>query len=194
MGENVPVSERRLRRPGGGSASLMKRIAVDRDEAAMEELYRWCHRGVYAAAYVLSRDHALSEDAFQETMLYVWQHASDYRGSGSPLSWIHIIARHTMIDLLRSRKSWDPLDENVYDTRTLETVENTERKNILLDQIARLDPLDAAVLTLVDLVGLSVGETADVLELSYRSTSYRHRKAKRLMKTYLSEAERGADA
>lgn len=99
--------------PMDGSPDLsgvIKAIA-DRDHISLEFLYETCRRGIFSLAYSITRDTHLSEDVLQETMLYIWDHASNYKYDRNPKGWVFLIARHISVDLVRKTRGWVSIDE-----------------------------------------------------------------------------------
>ncbi|MEO0730118.1 MAG: sigma factor, partial [Pseudomonadota bacterium] len=93
-------------------ASLLARIAQDRDARAFADLY-----DTYVArlrSYMLRQgaDGATAEELAQETMLTVWRKAHLYSSEkGSASTWIYTIARNLRIDRLRKETPWQELPE-----------------------------------------------------------------------------------
>ena len=175
-------------------SDLLHAIAKTGDPAAVERLYRISHRSLYTIAYSICRDPELSEDIFQETMLYIWQHADTYRYDRNPTAWIYVITRHIAIDTVRRRKGWEPLDETIAPPEAAVPAEDADARMSIWMGIGRLGVLEAQVFVLRDMIGLPLGDVAEILERSYRSVHYRHRNALRSLREYLSEEGKGGAA
>jgi RNA polymerase sigma-70 factor (ECF subfamily) len=84
--------------------ALLKRI-VDRDAAALGELYDRHHRLLFSLILRMLRDRGESEDVLQEVFVRVWDRAGSYSPAlGAPSAWLVRIARNRAIDRLRSRQ------------------------------------------------------------------------------------------
>ncbi len=167
---------------------LLKNIAHG-DPGALESLYQNHRRGIMAAAFAIVRDNNLAEDILQETMLYIWRHATDYRYDHNPKAWIYTIARHKAVDLLRRNKNWISIEsfENANALAPLMTTPDPDREISLRIGLSRLGVLEAQVFVLKAIAGLSHSEISKILGLSYRSTHYRYRCAVRDLKILLAE-------
>jgi RNA polymerase sigma-70 factor, ECF subfamily len=91
---------------------LFARVASG-DDAAFRSLYDVTANWVYSIALRLLRDKEAAEDAVQETFVKIWRTAERFDpASGSPGSWIGIIARNTSLDLIRKRRPVIELSDN----------------------------------------------------------------------------------
>lgn len=90
---------------------LLVRVAR-READALTALYDR-HRSIaYGVALRVTRSVPIAEDAVQEAFLGLWRQGAAFdprRGSGR--SWLLAIVRHRAIDLLRRRRSSDPLPD-----------------------------------------------------------------------------------
>lgn len=83
---------------------LVRRI-VDRQQAAVAELYDRYSSMLMALAYRVLGNSQDAEEILQETFLQVWNQASRYDPKRSSVStWLVLIARSRAIDRLRSRQ------------------------------------------------------------------------------------------
>ena len=83
------------------------------DKEALRLLYCRHRRSIFAVAYALTRDRQLSEDVLQDTVIRIWENASDYRPVSNARAWIAAIAHNRCIDLIRQQKrtfSMEPLE------------------------------------------------------------------------------------
>ncbi len=79
---------------------LVRRIASG-DEGALGQLYAVYGQRLYAYALRLAGDHALAEDAVQETLVAVWRMAGRYRGEGRVLAWLLGIVHNLALKAVR---------------------------------------------------------------------------------------------
>jgi RNA polymerase sigma-70 factor (ECF subfamily) len=167
---------------------LLKEVARG-DPDALEALYQNHRKGIMATAFAAVRDDRLAEDILQETMLYIWRHAADYRYDHNPKAWIYTIARHKAVDLLRRNKNWTSVEtfENTVVPQPLTTTLDPDSEITLRIGISKLGTLEAQVFVLKAIAGFDHSEISKILGLSYRSTHYRYRCAIRDLKRLLSE-------
>src|SRR5579875_992936 len=151
-------------------AGLVRRVASgDRD--ALAALYQRHGRVVLAQLTVAVGEPALSEEILQDTMLAVWRGAGSFRGESAVRSWIIAIARRQARDRLRSRPMRAASD--VADLSGLpapgagpeEAVIERAEAEAIADAVRRLGRLHREVLGLVFGAGLTMAETAAVLEV-----------------------------
>lgn len=162
------------------------------DRAALVALYHRHARVVLAQIDLFAGDHGLSEEILQDTMLAVWRSAGSFRGESSVRSWIIAIARRQARDRLRrlrlrvvddrllaDRAAPDPGPEDVaLERATATAVANATRELRLAHR---------EVLGLVFGAGLSLAETADVLEIPLGTVKSRLAGARAALARALSE-------
>jgi RNA polymerase sigma-70 factor (ECF subfamily) len=152
-----------------------------------EALYRSCASDLYGYVASIVRDQASAEDitavaferAFRRRALF------DIR-RGSPRSWLFAIARNAALDELRRRRRSGALRFDVEDARAAQELEDVdgdlpERRLLVRDGLAALDPRDREVILLKFLGRLSNAELARVLRCSESNAGTRlHRAIERL--------------
>jgi RNA polymerase sigma-70 factor (ECF subfamily) len=150
-----------------------------------EQLYRSSAADVYAYVASLLRDRAAAEDvtslaferAFRRRALF------DVR-RGTPRSWLFAIARNAALDELRRRRRSGALLHDVADeSSAFEDIdpELAERRMLVRDGLASLDPRDREVILLKFVGRLSNAELARVLRCSESNAGTRlHRAIERL--------------
>lgn len=94
-------------------ARLVESVALRRDVAAFEVLFR--HYGPKVKTYMLrqTRNQQLAEELMQETMMAVWNKAGLFDAArGNASAWIFTIARNLFISAYRkqNRPEFDPND------------------------------------------------------------------------------------
>jgi RNA polymerase sigma factor (sigma-70 family) len=91
---------------------LVGRLAAGPDEAALSELYDRYQAVMYGLAMRITNDSALAQDAVQEAFVGVWRNAGRYvQGRASVRTWMLSIAHHRAIDILRRRRTTQPLPD-----------------------------------------------------------------------------------
>lgn len=94
-------------------AELLRRIASDRDKAALAGLFGQFAPRLKSMMLKQGAGEALAEDLVQETLLTVWRKAQLYSPQrGTAATWIFTIARNLRIDQVRrqSNKPYEDLD------------------------------------------------------------------------------------
>ena len=152
-----------------------------------EALYRSCASDLYGYVASIVHDRASAEDitalaferAFRRRALF------DIR-RGSPRSWLFAIARNAALDELRRRRRSGALLGDVADEHAAGELEDidgglAERRLLVRDGLAALDPRDREVILLKFLGRLSNAELARVLRCSESNAGTRlHRAIERL--------------
>jgi RNA polymerase sigma-70 factor (ECF subfamily) len=124
-----------------------------KDEQALRSLYDFTAPKLLAVALRITRDKAEAEDVLQEVYIKVWDHAKLYSGSGTAWGWLCVLTGNRALDYVRSRSSkktdtvedFDGLlnsfqaptlaTENILLTRCLGSLEEQQRKSILMSFI-----------------------------------------------------------
>jgi RNA polymerase sigma-70 factor, ECF subfamily len=81
---------------------LLERIAK-REEPAFREVHLAFGRRVYAFALSRLQNSVEAEEVVADTMYEIWKHPSRFRGESSFSTWLLGIARHKILNVLRSR-------------------------------------------------------------------------------------------
>jgi RNA polymerase sigma-70 factor, ECF subfamily len=113
-------------------------------------------------------------DALQEAMISAFRRAADFRGDSAVTTWLHRIVVNACLDRLRRKQTrsvtWsgdpDALDALAAQAASLDSAEAIETR---LDVDAALRTLPAeqrAALVLVDMLGYSVADAAEILGVS----------------------------
>ena len=149
-----------------------------------EELYRSCAADVYSYVASLLRDRAAAEDvtslAFERA--YRRRALFDVR-RGSPRAWLFTIARNAALDELRRRRRAGALLRDIPDEGADPDLDPqlAERRLLVRDGLASLEPSDREVILLKFIGRLSNGELARVLGCSESNAGTRlHRAVQRL--------------
>jgi len=152
-----------------------------------EALYRSCSEDLFGYVASIVRDRAAAEDitaiAFERA--YRRRALFDIH-RGSPRSWLFAIARNAALDELRRRRRTGALLGDVADERAAEELEEldgdlAERRLLVRDGLAALDPRDREVILLKFVGRLSNAELARVLRCSESNAGTRlHRAIERL--------------
>ncbi|WP_187361201.1 RNA polymerase sigma factor [Phytoactinopolyspora mesophila] len=170
----------------------MLRAAGAGDRQAFEEYY------ARNAPWLLIRlrrrcgDAELAADVLQETFLAVWRAAASYQGTQQAGGWLWSIATRRMIDAHRRRTArGEQVSGDVPDDRaTARSAEDEVLASTLDAHLAgalhRLAPELRAVLQATVLDGLSVRETAVLLDIPEGTVKTRARRARLQLKEALT--------
>ncbi|MGA9720633.1 MAG: sigma-70 family RNA polymerase sigma factor [Acidobacteriaceae bacterium] len=150
-------------------AALLMRMG-QRDENAMEDLFRRYSGVVYSVALRVLHDSGQAEDVLQEVFLHLWRSPAAFvQQRGSLGGWLVVVARNRAIDLIRRRKPTDSVDDVVL-ASSVNVAEEAER-NTTMEKvrkvIAELPVEQQKALELAYFEGLShteiAGRTGDPL-------------------------------
>jgi len=169
---------------------LLGQVA-EQDQDALRAVYEETRRSVFAVAYAITRDRQLAEDVLQDTIVRVWEQSGHYRPSGTPLAWVHTIARHLALDVMRQRHRLvhtDFSEDTPLPDALVSHADPTDRISLEAG-LVKLDPDDAVIFVLKVLAGFSHLESARLLGLPYRQVRYRYQRAIRQLRRFLAEPD-----
>ena len=116
--------------------AILTRIG-QRDENAMEEIFRRYSGPVYSVALRVLQDSGQAEDVLQEVFLQLWRKPAAFvQNRGSLGAWLVVIARNRSIDVLRRRKPSDSVDDVVL-ASTVNVADEAER-NTMMEKVRRV--------------------------------------------------------
>jgi RNA polymerase sigma-70 factor, ECF subfamily len=141
---------------------MLTRIG-ERDENAMEAIFRRYSGPVYSVALRVLRDSGQAEDILQEVFLQLWRRPAAFiENRGSLGAWLVVIARNRAIDLLRRRKPSDSVDDVVLASPV--NVADEAERNTMMQRVrgvlANLPEQQRTTLELAYFEGLSHTEIA----------------------------------
>jgi len=116
---------------------LMKRI-IQKDSAALEELYKNMSKPVYFYVLRLTGDQCIAEDVMQDTFVTLMRKSDLYREEGKGKSWIFTIAKNLTTDIQRKIKRVDSFD--IY-SETADGTDFTYQKDMEIETLRMLDIL-----------------------------------------------------
>lgn len=131
------------------TAALVQGVQ-QQDPASWDELYRRYRPLVLALAPRYGLSHAEAEDAVQETMVCVFRNITKFDRDperGTFRAWLACIVRSRVIDILRRRTEWDPVETSISDPRTStrERLNNQEWARHSMDRALEALRTDAEV-------------------------------------------------
>ena len=133
---------------------------------------------LHAYAYRLSGSPSTADDLVQETWVKVWTHAGSYTVGRVKLStWLHTILHNKFIDHVRKQskfsKSEDYAELALHAPASFEPEQVSQHRDTvdeLAQLLAHVPESQRAALLLVHRQGFSIGETAEILNLSSTAT------------------------
>jgi RNA polymerase sigma-70 factor (ECF subfamily) len=148
---------------------------VDGDPEAFGELFQRHRDRLWAVAIRTLGDPEEAADALQDAMISAFRRAGSFRGDSAVTTWLHRIVVNAALDRMRRRSSRPTAgsgDEEVLDSLAAGRAQVSDPSNATdtqLDVMAalrRLVPDQQAALVLVDMLGYSVADAAEVLGVS----------------------------
>lgn len=111
-------------------------------------------------------------DLFQEVLVKLWNGYDSFQGKSDIKTWIYRVTLNTCITIDRKKRRRNramlSMDVDYFDSQELETAQ----VRILHERIARLQPLDRAII-LLWLEQISYGEIGEIVGISAKNVSVR---------------------
>ena len=152
----------------------MVRQAAAGDADAFGRLFQRHRDRLWAVAIRTLSDPEEASDALQDAMISAFRRADSFRGDSAVTTWLHRIVINACVDRMR-RKAARPVTGGA-DERTLDilaigqaTPDPSSSTDVSLDvqsALRTLPPDQQAALVLVDMLGYSVADAAEVLGVS----------------------------
>jgi RNA polymerase sigma-70 factor (ECF subfamily) len=157
------------------------------DAAAFEQLVKRYDRRLLRISQTVTRNREDSEDAVQEALLKAFQHLADFREDSQFSTWlIRITVNQSLMKLRKRTHKEVSLDEDFQadgDVLPLDVPDRapspeqlcwaSELRDILGRTVEELRPILRTVFVLRDVEGLSIEQTAQVLNLSQEAVKAR---------------------
>jgi RNA polymerase sigma-70 factor (ECF subfamily) len=182
---------------------------VQRAQAGGLDAFEWLtsrHEArVYSLALRMLRQEQDAEDVTQQTFLSALENLAGFRGEASFLTWLLRIASHAALKIIRKRQGLDtvsleaeteatdssgtiPHPEYIADWRQSpeQLVHQHEIQHLLDEALSGLDEKLRLVFLLRDVEGLSIRETAGVLNLSEANVKVRLLRARLQLREQLT--------
>lgn len=160
----------------------------ERELEPFEQLFKEHFRTVYHFVYYMIGNKADAEDVTQEVFMKIAQHYDSFRGESTLTTWIYSIARRTVIDYTRQKKTkkflsfWKnhiPEDYEASDgiDSPGEMIVKKEEEESVHGLIKQLPEKMQAVIYLRYIKGLSLQETAGILDMTTNQVSVTQNRA-----------------
>src|SRR3984893_431710 len=202
-GTNMTAASAQLAAMTVGSDDLdLVHASKNGDVAAFEQLVKRYDRKLFRIAQYVTHNREDAEDAVQEAFLKAFQHLGEFREDSKFSTWlIRITLNQSLMKLRKQRRAirevsleenfqadgeklpmevtdWAPDPEQLYRT--------SELRNILIKALRELRPILGTVFVLRDIEGLSIAQTAEVLNLSYSAVKARLWRGRLQLREYLN--------
>ncbi|GAB95424.1 RNA polymerase sigma-70 factor (ECF subfamily) [Kineosphaera limosa] len=135
------------------------------DPDAFGELFRRHRDRMWAVALRTTGDREMAADAVQDAFISAFRRADSFRGQSAVTTWLHRIVVNACLDRLRRRRPTTelPADHTAVLADRHDRHSSVETALDVQAALATLPEGQRLALTLVDMHGLSVAETAQIL-------------------------------
>jgi RNA polymerase sigma-70 factor (ECF subfamily) len=160
------------------------------DREAYETLARASARRLFVVADRILRDADLAEDAVQQTLVLIWRDLPSLRDPDRFEAWTYrIVVRCCHAEARRRRAEVRVVDLSDDLARSVDPTDDVVRRDQLDRAFASLDLDHRTVVVLRHLVGLPLGEIAEILDVPYGTAGSRLHTALRRMRAALEADE-----
>lgn len=160
------------------------------DLQSFKELFLHFKDKAYRIAYLITRDHGLSEDAVQEAFIKVYSQIDNLKDPKAFHTWFYRIVVNTTLDLLKYNNDipTDNImiisnDDNNPETASLQN----EKRDRILEAIYSLKPMYRVVIILRYYQELKIKEISRILDIPAGTVKSRLYKAKSLLKRAIKD-------
>ncbi|MBO8157268.1 MAG: RNA polymerase sigma factor [Bacillaceae bacterium] len=135
----------------------------------MKEWYQEYSESIYRFILMMIGDHDQAKDLTQDTFLKAYNSMEYFQKRTSDKNWLYYIARNVTIDFMRKRKPIRSMIESIYgipskDPSPEKIIQLGEEEEQLYRALRHLKRSYREVIILRKIKGLSIQETAEVLE------------------------------
>lgn len=145
---------------------------MNSDEQLFSKVVKDNKSTIYSVCYMFSKDADEVADLFQEVLIRLWRGFGSFQGQSNIKTWIYRVALNTCISIDRKKRSRSKavlsMDVDYFDGSGAENAQ----ARMLHDRIARLQPLDRAIV-LLWLEQISYDEIGAIVGISAKNVSVR---------------------
>jgi RNA polymerase sigma-70 factor, ECF subfamily len=160
----------------------------DGDVTAFEQLVKRYDRKLYRIAQSITHNREDSQDAVQEALLKAFQNLGEFREESQFSTWlIRITVNQSLMKLRKQRATREvslnegfqtdgdalPMEIADWAPNPEQLFRESELRDILIKTLKELPPILRAVFVLRDVEGLSIDQTAQVLNVSHTAVKAR---------------------
>lgn len=142
------------------------------DEQQFSQMVKDNRGTIYSVCYMFSNDADEVADLFQEVLVRLWSGFATFHGQSETRTWIYRVALNTCISIdrkkKRRKKAMLSMGVDYFD----DSDTSSAQVKLLHDRIARLQPLDRAIV-LLWLEQVSYDEIGDIVGISAKNVSVR---------------------
>ena len=174
--------------PAADNAALKQLLSgvAAGDREALAELYHRTRAAVYGMALSYLHSAHDAQDMTQDVFVRVWDCASQYRPTGSPMGWLLAVCRNLCLMQLRSDSRRTSLDDAEWDAIPAEeTGLSAEERVFLQHALAELGEEERRIVLLHAVTGLKHREIAALLELPLATVLSKYHRALKKMRSFL---------
>ena len=163
------------------------RRCLDGDQAAFEELVLRYQRPLFNVALRLLGRYDEASDATQNAFVKAYGHLDTFDTSQRFFSWIYRILRNECLNVLRGKRSWEPLSDVVLGgAQPADAVEDVERQRAVHQALMSLDADYREVIVLRHFAGMSYEDIATTLGIPAKTVKSRLYSARQRLAANLS--------
>lgn len=160
----------------------------DDDKKLITEAYNLYWRKMIAAAFNVTHNQELAEEAVHESFLKIVDEPEKLRAVAPErwAVWLTVVAANAARDLLR-KESFYILPQNDFFWQQQPTNDKFEEKTFLLDEIRSLPDKYSEPLTLCYIYGYHISEIAEILQISPENVRQRLSRARKMLRKQLND-------
>lgn len=180
---------------GGRSDEALLQAHLAGDRFAFEHLVRRHERRLWAVALRTMRNPDDAADAVQDALVSAYRAAGSFRGQSAVGTWLHRIVVNACLDRLRRAKPTSELPDEEREHRRTEPdpTDQVDDRLRLQAALAALPEAQRLCVLLVDVEGLSVAETAELLGTAPGTVKSRCSRGRAALAAMLRAEPSGAD-
>lgn len=168
-----------------------------------DELYENYHKDLFQYIIYMVKDRTLAEDLVQDVYIKVFKSYDTFDGRSSEKTWLFAIARHVTIDHFRKQKrkrkrimdffDWGEKGEEIKDQNRLpeEVAILNEEMQAVYRSLDNCTVDQRSVIILRFIQGMSIQETAEVLEWSESKVKTTQHRGMKVLKQKLESVMEG---
>lgn len=173
-------------------ALYLSMIDEPNDKEKFSEIYKAYKNRMLNEAMSILHNHALAEEAVQESFLKIAKNISDFSdGKGKNAALILVIVRNVSLDIIKSEhlNEKEQLNDDIPDISVdiLSKVMLKDRYNDLISAVKDLDNIYSDVLLLKIVYGYSNDEISSLLNIPKRTVETRFYRGKKILQKNLEE-------
>jgi RNA polymerase sigma factor (sigma-70 family) len=166
------------------------------NQNAFQQLVERYQNYVFTLTFKILKSREEAEEAAQDVFLKVFRQLGSFEEKSKFSTWLYTIAYRTAIDYARRKK---PASLSMEDDDTFLQIEDEVRRTPVQDlqlqdlrvqlkkAIQQLKPVDATIITLFYLHGLSVNEIAEIAELTVSNVKTKLHRLRETLRQQLSQ-------